>query len=35
MKDTFSTYHPVLNMFYFVGTIGITVFERSKAYPEI
>ena len=26
MKDTFSTYHPVLNMFYFVGTIGITVF---------
>ena len=26
MKDTFSTYHPFLNMFYFVGTIGITVF---------
>lgn len=26
MKDTFSTYHPLLNMLYFVGTIGITVF---------
>ena len=26
MKDTFSTYHPFLNMFYFVGTIGVTVF---------
>ena len=26
MKDTFSTYHPFLNMLYFVGTIGVTVF---------
>lgn len=26
MKDTFSTYHPFLNMFYFVGTLGVTVF---------
>lgn len=26
MKDTFSTYHPILNMLYFVGTIGVTVF---------
>ena len=26
MKDTFSTYHPLLNMLYFVGTIGVTVF---------
>ena len=26
MKDTFSTYHPVLNMLYFCGTIGVTMF---------
>ena len=26
MKDTFSTYHPLLNMLYFVGVIGVTVF---------
>lgn len=26
MKDTFSTYHPLLNMLFFVGTIGLTVF---------
>ena len=26
MKDTFSTYHPLLNLLYFVGTIGVTVF---------
>ncbi len=26
MKDTFSTYHPLLNMLYFCGTIGVTVF---------
>ncbi len=26
MKDTFSTYHPLLNLFYFIGTIGVTVF---------
>lgn len=26
MKDTFSTYHPILNLFYFMGAIGITVF---------
>lgn len=26
MKDTFSTYHPLLNLLYFVGAIGITVF---------
>ena len=26
MKDTFSTFHPILNMLYFVGTIGVTVF---------
>lgn len=26
MRDTFSTYHPILNMLYFVGTIGVTVF---------
>lgn len=26
MKDTFSNYHPLLNLLYFVGTIGITVF---------
>lgn len=25
MKDTFSTYHPMLNMLYFAGTIGVTV----------
>ena len=26
MKDTFSTYHPILNLLYFLGTIGLTVF---------
>ena len=26
MKDTFSTYHPLLNLLYFCGTIGITIF---------
>ena len=26
MRDTFSTYHPLLNMLFFVGTIGVTVF---------
>ena len=26
MKDTFSTYHPLLNMLYFDGVIGVTVF---------
>lgn len=26
MKDTFSTYHPLLNLLYFVGAIGMTVF---------
>lgn len=26
MRDTFSNYHPLLNLLYFVGTIGITVF---------
>ncbi len=26
MKDTFSTYHPLLNLLYFAGTIGVTVF---------
>lgn len=26
MKDTFSTYHPLLNLIYFLGTIGVTVF---------
>ena len=26
MRDTFSSYHPSLNMLYFVGTIGMTVF---------
>lgn len=26
MKDTFSTYHPLLNLLYFIGTIGVTVF---------
>ena len=26
MKDTFSTYHPLLNLFYFCGTIGVTIF---------
>lgn len=26
MRDTFSTYHPALNLFYFIGTIGVTVF---------
>lgn len=26
MKDTFSTYHPLLNMLYFCGTIGVTIF---------
>lgn len=27
MKDTFSTYHPLLNLLYFCGTIGVTVFS--------
>lgn len=26
MKDTFSTYHPFLNLMYFLGVIGITMF---------
>lgn len=26
MKDTFSTYHPFLNLVYFLGVLGITVF---------
>ena len=26
MNDTFSTYHPILNLLYFAGTIGLTVF---------
>ncbi|MDO4555600.1 MAG: energy-coupling factor transporter transmembrane component T [Lachnospiraceae bacterium] len=26
MKDTFSTYHPLLNLLYFCGTIGVTIF---------
>lgn len=26
MKDTFSTYHPALNMAYFLGVLGITMF---------
>lgn len=26
MKDTFSTYHPAINMLYFVGVIGVTMF---------
>lgn len=35
MKDTFSTYHPFLNMFYFVGTIGITVFMTHPLFLGI
>lgn len=26
MRDTFSTYHPLLNLLYFVTAIGVTVF---------
>ncbi|MDO4977369.1 MAG: energy-coupling factor transporter transmembrane component T [Eubacteriales bacterium] len=26
MKDTFSTYHPVLNMIFFAGVMGVTMF---------
>lgn len=26
MKDTFSTYHPFLNLMYFLGVLGITMF---------
>ena len=26
MSDTFSTYHPILNMLFFAGVLGVTMF---------